>query len=123
MRVFGSSPSNIDLMTPRTRMRLELDKLKSRASEHDEIKSVYRDVQITVQLPDGQTKVNQQVSVGESVANVKYAICEGANLEYDKIRLFLMPKHEPMLEILSLNDFKFISDKEGDILIQAELVE
>lgn len=110
----------MDLITPRTRIRLELDKMKTRASEHDEIKQVYRDVQITVMLPDGQTKVTKEVSVGESVANVKYAVCEGAQLNYDKIRLFLMPKHEPMLELLSLNDFKYISGNEGEIVLGAE---
>lgn len=107
-------------MTPRTRMRLELDKLKERATEHDEIKKVYRDVHITIVLPDGETKVTKEVSVGETVGNVKYAICEGAGLDYDKMRLFLQPKHEPMLELLSLNDFKYISEEQGDIIIKAE---
>lgn len=104
-------------------MKLELDKLKERASEHDEVKKVYRDVHITIQLPDGETKVTKEVSVGESVGNVKFAICEGAGLEYEKIRLFLEPKHEPMLELLSLNDFKYISEEQGDILIKAEKLE
>lgn len=104
-------------------MKLELDKLQSRASEHEEIKKVYHDVTLTIQLPDGQTKVHKEVSVGESVANLKYAICEGAGLDYNKIRLFLMPKHEPMLELLSLNDFKYISENQGDITLQAENLE
>lgn len=104
-------------------MRLELDKLKTRVSESDEIKTVYRDVQITVQLPDGETKVTKEVSVGESVANIKFAICEGGNLEYNKIRLFLMPKKEAMLELLSLNDFQYIANKEGDIVIHAEHIQ
>lgn len=115
-----SNPAVVDLMTPRTRMRLELDKLKERANEHDEIKKVYRDVHITIILPDGETKVTKEVSVGETVGNVKYAICEGAGLDYDKMRLFLQPKHEPMLELLSLNDFKYISEEQGEIIIKAE---
>lgn len=104
-------------------MRLELDKLKERSSHHDEVKAVYRDVHVTIQLPDGETKITKEVSVGESVGNVKFAICEGAGLEYNKIRLFLMPKHEPMLELLSLNDFKYISEDQGEIIIQAEKLE
>ena len=118
-----SSADKLDLVTPRTRIRLELEKMNSRASEHDEIKKVYRDVQITIQLPDGKSTVKKEVSVGESVGNIKYAICEGSELEYSKIRLFLMPKHEAMLELLSLNDFTYISGNEGDIVIQAEHVQ
>jgi len=104
-------------------MKLELDKLNTRESEQDEIKKVYHDVMVTIQLPDGHTKVEKEVSVGESVANLKFAICDGAGLDYNKIRLFLMPKHEPMLELLSLNDFKYISENEGAIAIQAESLE
>jgi hypothetical protein len=121
--LFSSSADKVDLVTPRTRIRLELEKLNGRASEQDEVKKVYRDVQITIQLPDGKSSVKKEVSVGESVGNIKFAICEGSDLEYNKIRLFLMPKHEPMLELLSLNDFTFISANEGDIVIQAEHVQ
>lgn len=118
-----SNPATVDLMTPRTRIRLALDKLEVRSSEHDEIKKVYRDVHITIVLPDQETKITKEVSVGETVGNVKFAICEGAELDYEKIRLFLQPKHEPMLELLSLNDFKYISEDQGEIIIKAEKLE
>lgn len=113
------------IITPRTRVRLELEKLRNQniVSHEEEVRQVYGEVEIRLVI--GEKDIVKTLSAGESVSNMKVSISEEFNVHYDNITLYLFTEDQnvAMLDPLTLNDFKYISENRGDIIIKVEIKE
>lgn len=109
-------------------MRLELEKIRNQKilSHFDEVKSVYKDVEVNIKIDDNT--MSKTMSTGESVSNIKLLLSENHNVNYSKLELKLIGGGENgedvvMLDPLTLNDFKYVSEEKGPINIHVDIKE
>lgn len=109
-------------------MRLELEKIRNQKiqSHFEEVKSVYRDVDVHITM--NNNTFTKTMSTGESVSNIKVYLSENYDIEYSKLTLRLVGGGDNnedinMLDPLTLNDFKYVTEDRGPIKIHVDIKE